>query len=65
MRFFETNLTQTRRPYSTLDVEVAAGKLHSSRLPGYVSTPHRIIEAARDFPHCTAVGVDLVPMPDM
>jgi trans-aconitate methyltransferase len=25
----------------------------------------RIIEAARDFPHCSAVGVDLVPMPDM
>jgi hypothetical protein len=25
----------------------------------------RILEVARDFPHCQAVGVDLVPMQSM
>ena len=36
-------------------------------LPRIVPEPRvdRILDVARDFPHCTAVAVDLVPMQDV
>jgi hypothetical protein len=43
-------------------VEVGAGKCFSFSGKSMVQCSPRIMDVARDFPQCSAVAVDLVPM---
>lgn len=54
-----------QNPCSTWAVGVEVG-VSSSAFPDYlILCCARIMEVARDFPHCQAVAVDLVPMQSM